>query len=367
MSSSRNGSSVRPRSFLIVCFRFLGDVLVTTPLAVSIKQAIPDAEVDYLVFRGTEGVLLHNPLIRNIITVPTKRNYALLLMTLFRKYDVAFAAYPSDRTALAAALAGKFSVGLTYKRKNEWWKEIILDSALMCHHKDHVVANILSLLAPLEIPAVPRVAVGYDDSDRTFARQCMPEGAYVVLHPYSRSRYKYWTAVNWGRLAGLLHEQAGLTVLLTATPDPADASYMSEIVSTAPSGVIRVNKMCTLPQLAAVIKGSAAFVGIDTVVTHIAAALEVPTIALFGPTMTRYWGPWPPGCEDSSPFDAGSGVQRSGSVTVIQKEWECVPCNRDSCSIGTHGNMECLEAVGPEEVFREVMERVNGHHQRQSV
>ena len=363
MSSSRNSSGARARSFLIVCFRFLGDVLVTTPLAVSIKQAIPDAEIDYLVFQGTEGILFHNPLIRKIITVPGKGNYAFLLMTLFRKYDVAFAAYPSDRTALAAAVAGKRSIGLTYKRNNEWWKDVVLGSALYCNDSQHVVANVLSLLAPLGIPAVPRVAMGYDDSDLDFAKKNMPEGKYVVLHPYSRNRRKYWPAENWGRLAGLLHEQTGFTAIFTTTPDPADTEYLHEILSSAPSDVMAFKEPCSLTQLAAVIKGSAAFVGIDTAVTHIAAALEVPTVALFGPSMTRYWGPWPNGCEEASPLAAHGGVQHIASVTVIQKDWECVPCNRETCAISTRSKMECLEAISPKEVFREVMDSVIGHHQ----
>jgi len=363
MSSSTNRPGIRARSFLIVCFRFLGDVLVTTPLAVSIKQAIPDAEIDYLVFQGTEGVLLHNPLIRNVITVPDCGNNAIRMIRLFRAYDVAFAAYPSDRTALAAALAGKRSIGLTYKRKNEWWKEFVLGSALLCNDTYHVVANILSLLEPLEIPPVPRVAMGYDDSDLEYAKTVIPDEKYVVFHPYSRNCCKYWPAKNWGRLAGMLHEMSACKVIFTVTPDAADTSYLNEILACAPSDVITFKAPCTLSQLAAVIKGSAAFVGIDTVVTHSAAALEVPTVALFGPSMTRYWGPWPNGCEDRTPLAGRAGVQRNANVTVIQKDWECVPCNRETCSISTRNKMECLEAISPTEVFREVMEYVTRHHQ----
>jgi heptosyltransferase-3 len=358
MSSSGNVPAVRARTFLIVCFRFLGDVLVTTPLAVSIKQAIPEAEIDYLVFEGTEGVLLHNPLIRNVITVPGSGNNAARLAGLFRRYDVAFAAYPSDRTALAAALAGKCSIGLTYKRKNEWWKEFVLDSALLCIDSYHVVANVLSLLAPLGITPVPCVAMGCDESDRAFATTVIPDEKYVVFHPYSRNSCKYWPAENWGHLAVLLHEKTEYKVIFTVTPDAADTAYLNEILACAPVDVITFKAPCTLARLAAVIRGSAAFVGIDTVVTHIAAALEVPTLALFGPSMTRYWGPWPNGCQDRIPFSARAGVQHNANVTVIQKDWECVPCNRETCAISTRNKMECLEAISPTEVFREVMKHV---------
>ncbi len=344
----------RTQSILIVCFRFIGDVLVTTPLAASIKQSLPGAIIDYLVFEGTEGVLAHNSLVRNIITVPQKESNASVLISLFRRYDLSIAAYPSDRTLLAAAMAGKASIGLIYDRKDAWWKKALLSAHRFCDDRVHVVANILSLLEPLGIAPAPRVAMGYDDKDLSFASTIIPAEKYVVLHPYSRNSCKYWPAEKWGVLASLIQEQTDCKAFFTTTPDPADGSYLQEILATAPHDVLTFKEPCTLGQLAGVIRGSAAFVGIDTVVTHMAAALETPTVALFGPSLTRYWGPWPNGCPEPSPFSANKGLQRSGNVTVVQKDWPCVPCNRETCSISTRGKMECLEQLTPEEVLSEL-------------
>ncbi len=339
---------------MIVCFRFIGDVLVTTPLVTSIKQSVPGATIDYLVFEGTEGVLSHNPHIRNIIAVPRKGNNADVLFSLLRRYDLAFAAYPSDRTLLAAAVAGKRRIGLIYSGKDAWWKKIILSAYHFCDDHVHVVTNILSLLGPLGIASIPRVAMGYNQSDMAFAGEIIPANKYVILHPYSRNSCKYWPAEKWGRLAGLIQEQTDCRAVFTTTPDHEDMSYLREILATAPHDVLTFKKSCTLAQLAGIIKGSKAFVGIDTVVTHMAAALEIPIIALFGPSLTRYWGPWPNGCVEVSPFAANKGVQRTGSVTIIQKDWPCVPCNRETCSISKRGKMECLEELTPDEVFIEL-------------
>ena len=57
------------RTVLVVCMRRIGDVLLATPIARSIKDAWPDAQVDMLVFSGTEGVLRGNPDLREVITV----------------------------------------------------------------------------------------------------------------------------------------------------------------------------------------------------------------------------------------------------------------------------------------------------------
>jgi len=93
-------------TYLIVCFRFVGDVLVTTPLALSIKTAYPDANIDYLVFKGTKKILDKNPHVRKVITVPRKGANIGALFSLFRKYDI--------------AIAGKVAVGLTSGHRKVW-------------------------------------------------------------------------------------------------------------------------------------------------------------------------------------------------------------------------------------------------------
>jgi heptosyltransferase-3 len=343
-------------SILIVALRYIGDVLVTTPLALSLKTAFPDAKIDYLVFAGTEKAVRKNPLVRKVITLPRKRKSIGLLCSLFRSYDLAVAAYPSDRTAIAAAIAGKRSVGLIYDWKREWWKKLILHDYCFCDDRMHVVPAVLTLTRALGIAPIPRVSMAYDDDDVAFARKNIHAERYILLHPYSLKRCKYWPAECWGRLAALIHEHTDCTAVFTATPAHSDNVYLEEILSFAPHDVLTFP--CDLNQFAAALKDCAAYVGIDTAPTHIAAAVEAPTIALYGPIPTRYWAPWPNGCEEQSPFAANKGIQRKGHITVVQKEWDCVPCDKETCRISTRDRMECLEAITPEEVLQEIISRL---------
>ena len=59
----------RDRTFLIISLRYIGDILLSTALARSIKAALPDATVDYLVFAGNEGILDGNPDVRRVLTM----------------------------------------------------------------------------------------------------------------------------------------------------------------------------------------------------------------------------------------------------------------------------------------------------------
>lgn len=346
-------------SYLIISFRYIGDVLVTTPLVASIKQAIPDAVVDYLVFEGTEGVLKKNPHIRNIITAPRDKKNIRILMTLFKKYDVAIAAYPSDRTAIAATVAGKSALGLSYHRYSDWWKKFFLKPHLDCDNRLHIVQDIVALLPPLGIPPLPNVIMGYDNADVEVANALIPSTPFVVFHPYSRNRSKYWPAEYWGRLANLVDSRTNCTVIFTRTPGSDDTSYLSEILKTAPDSAQVLPQVCTLPQLAAVIKNCRAYVGIDTAVTHIAACLDVPTVGIFGSSISRHWAPWSNGVTDPSPFRRNKGIQHNQSVTVVQKDWECVPCNKEHCRISTANRMECLAGILPEEVFGELDKKLH--------
>ena len=338
-------------SYLIVCLRFLGDVLVTTPLALSIKTADPDAVVDYLVFDGTDKVLAKNPHIRKVITVPKGSAGLGAVLTLFNNYDVAIAAYPSDRSVVAAVIAGKQAVGLVNGWKKEWWKCALLHHHEVSYDRIHVISNVLMPLRMLGIDPVPRVVMGYDAADSAFAQEKIPYQRYVILHPYSMKEYKYWSAEKWAQLVPLIEKQTGCTAIFTRTPEPEGEAYLEQIRKFAPQGIKVLDSVCTLNQLAAIIKGSVAFIGIDTAITHLAAAMDIPTVAIFGPTLTRYWAPWPNGCSESSPFSAGKGIQQVGKVTVVQKEWPCVPCNNETCAITTRGVMECLEQLDEHEVF----------------
>lgn len=341
-------------SFLIVSLRYIGDVLLSTPLALSIKSHLPDATVDYLVFEGTEGILAKNPLVRKVHTIPAGSRSLRRFGSLWKTYDCAVATNPSDRSAIQCIGAGRTTVGFSYFRRKEWWKKRMLGECLFYNDSVHIVPLILSLLSPLGIPPRPRVVAAFGESDAGFARAELGSGGYVLLHPYAGRRYKYWAPRGWGTLARFLLESAGLRPVFTVSADPADQAVLEQILSYAPRGTAAFRRRFTLPQLAAAIHGSLGFVGVDTVATHMAAALDVPTVALYGPTMTRHWGPWPNDSSEQSPYPAHGGLRRLGKITVIQKEWPCVPCSQETCARSGGGPIDCLEEITPEEVCGEL-------------
>ncbi|MBT1075994.1 glycosyltransferase family 9 protein [Geobacter grbiciae] len=340
--------------FLIVSLRYIGDVLLSTPLALSIKARYPDAVVDYAVFRGTEGILEKNRHVRHVHVLEPGRWNLEVLQTIWKKYDIAIGSNPSDRTCIFTAVAAKSPYCFSYNRRNEWWKKIF-SNCRFYDHSHHIVPLLLTQLEPLGIPPLYRVVMGYDDADVTYAQEHIGGSDYVVMHPYARKEYKHWNPFAWRELARLVRRATGSRVIFTRSPDPRDDKLLESILQDVPDGVSALHRPYSLCQLAAALRASKGYVGVDTVVTHMAAALDVPTVALFGPTMVSHWGPWPNDSRSLAPYAPAGGIQRNGCITVVQKDMECVPCNMEECSFDESGKIVCLESLATNEVLKEFL------------
>jgi len=100
----------------------IGDVLLSTPVIRSLRLAWPQAKIDVLVFEGTEGVLLRNPDIDRVITVPARPRFwqhLRLILSLFRRYDLALTTLLGDRPTLYTWFAGKIRIGMQDGSKKE--------------------------------------------------------------------------------------------------------------------------------------------------------------------------------------------------------------------------------------------------------
>lgn len=341
-------------SFLIVSLRYIGDVLLSTPLARSIKAADPEAAVDYMVFEGTEGILSRNPDVRSVFTVcPGSRSLSDLLGR-FKDYDVAIGVNASDRTAFQVIATGRTSIGFADPRPKEWWKKRAFSHCSVYDPDKHVVELLLGQLRYLDIPPVAEIAVPVRDEDRAWAERACGGGEFVLLHPYTHWEYKKWPSPHWALLSRRIESEMGIRTLFTVAPGSAEQRIREELRGAGIDNSRFVPGPMSLGQSGALVSRADAYIGIDTVITHMAAALGRKTVAIFGPTPPWRWGPWPNGHPVFTPYGHHGGIQRRGNIVIVQKDWECAACDRMGCDHRPDSISRCLVELSVEEVYSEL-------------
>lgn len=347
-----------PRRILLIVTRRIGDVLLTTPLLRSLRLAWPNAEIDVLVFRKTEGVLHGNPDIHEIIALPAHPGFWRHLkrfFRLFRRYDLAVSTLTGDKPTLYAWVAGKQRIGFLAPERKQRWKRHLLSRAVAFDNRDtHTVLMNLKLAEALEITPSYTVVAAWTPQDAAQLAATLPfdmaQTSYAVLHVYPKFAYKTWHAQGWVALAQWLAAR-GLRVLLTGSKDADELAYINQIARQLPADTINLAGRLSLSQSACLLSRAQVYVGPDTVMTHIAAAVGAPTVALFGPSNPVKWGPWPQGyAQPQNPYRL-RGTQTVGRVTLLQGPGDCVPCMEEGCERHIHSLSACLQNLSSEEVI----------------
>jgi heptosyltransferase-3 len=351
-----------PRSVLIIVTRRLGDVLLATPLARSIKRVWPETALDVLVFEGTEGVIAANPDIRRILTVPERPGWLAhlsFILGLLRRYDVALSVLHGDRPTLYAFLAGRWRAGLLNATRKEGWKRSLLQRWVPFDDLNtHTVRMDLALAEVLGIPRDGSVVIAWSaGEEREAARLVGDESGQplAVLHPYPKFSYKMWRPESWIEVAHWLAAR-GFRLALTGGHDVGERAYVSSLAPAMPPSTLNAAGQLSLGASACLVSGARLYVGPDTAMTHIAAALGVPTVALFGPTNCVKWGPWPRGhAADANPWRR-CGSQRSGNVVLVQGTGACVPCHLEGCDRHAESYSDCLQQLSAARVIAAIEE-----------
>ena len=341
-----------PRHALVIVPRRNGDVLLATPLIRSLRQAWPQAALHALVFAGTEGVIAANPDLDRILTVaerPGPIEHAALLARIARRYDIALSLVPGDRPTAYAWIAGRRRVGLLADAPGQRWKRTLLTRWIAFDNLDtHTLRMHLRLADALDVPRRYRVVAAWsaEHAARVDALlgEARVEQPYAVLHTYPKFAYKMWHVPGWVALARWLAAR-GIGVVLPGSADAAERAYVAAIARELAGCAVDLCGRLSLAETAYLIGRCSLYAGTDTVTTHMAAALGVPVIALYGPSNPVKWGPWPGEfAEDRNPWSR-LGSQTVGNVTLLQGPGACVPCMLEGCERRLESSSDCLQQL----------------------
>lgn len=345
-------------SALVVCTRRIGDVLLSTPVVHSLKAAVPHLMVDMLVFEGTQDILSANRDIRRIWTIPEHPPigaHLRLLSSIWRRYDVAISVLAGDRPTFHAWAAGRYRVGTLLPDSKSQWKRSLLDEWIPFDNiSTHTVVMNLRLLAPLGIQSLGTPVVGWRQEDEASVHHVFPGDAnhrrYAVLHVSPKFAYKTWSVAGWVALGRWLMDQGLVVVVAGGASD--QRAYSEHVIEGLPDAVNLVGRL-TLPALGYLLSRAAVYVGTDTAVSHMAAAVGAPAVVLFGPSNPVKWGPWPKDFPVTGPSPWKThGSQRLENVYLLQGEGDCVPCLAEGCDRHINSQSECLQQLSVNRVIQ---------------
>jgi heptosyltransferase-3 len=348
---------------LVTKLRHHGDVLLASPVFTVLRRALPDAELDALVYRETACMLEDHPAIARVHTIDREwkrsgpRTQAagetrLLRALAARRFDLVVHLTEHPRGAwLARLLHPRYAVAREIAGAHWLWRSSFTHYYRQPRARPrHTVECNLDALRRLGVqPSTAERALVLVTGERANVRAAalmqahgLESARFIALHPASRWLFKSWTPE---RYAGLIEALArdGWRVVVTAAPDPNERELVAAILgglsSDARAMVADFSGSLELRELAALIREARAFIGVDSAPMHIAAAMRTPVVALFGPSGEVEWRPW--------------GVPHR---IVASDRHPCRPCGIDGCGGGKLS--ECLTTLEPVRVLyalREVL------------
>ena len=350
---------------LVIKLRHHGDVLLTSPVFTTLKRAAPHAEIDALVYRETAPMLANHPAITELHAVERARDKGGVLRQLAyertlikrlraRRYDllVHLTEHPRGAT-LARLLRPRYAVARERSDAGAWWRRSFTHQYRLPRATPrHTVETNLDALRRLGLyPTTDdkSLVLVPGASARAAAEEVMREhgldpGGFIQCHPGSRWLFKCWPAPKTAALLDRL-TRAGHVVVITGAPDPRErelvADVLREIAPETRARVIDVTGALRLDALAALTARARAFVGVDSAPMHIAAAMQVPVVALFGPSGELEWGPW-----------------MVPHRVIVSRDFPCRPCGIDGCGGGKVS--ECLTSLDVDLVANAVFELLTG-------
>jgi heptosyltransferase-3 len=345
---------------LVTKLRHHGDVLLTSPLFQVLKNHAPHLQIDALVYDDTREMLSGHPAIAEIHTIGRewrtqsgserlKHEWQHIKRLQARQYDLLIHLTESTRGALLSHLLGtRYSVARQHPDQGWWWRRSFTHLYPTPRSKPrHTVELHLDALRRLGIqPEVGErrlILVPGDEAETKVAALLGEYGLsakqFIHLHPTSRWFFKTWPVERVAELIDALHAQ-GERIVMTSAPDQRERSMIGAILARSKAPIVNLSGLLSLKSLAALTAKAKLFVGVDSAPMHIAAAVQTPVVALFGPSGDIEWAPWMVPCR------------------LITSDHPCRPCGNDGCGGGKVS--ECLTVLPAARILAAVNDLLAG-------
>ncbi len=309
------------RKVLLVRLRSIGDTVLATPSVFALKRFLPNVEVDILVEDWVAPLLKEHPHLDNVIVLErggfiTRARVARELRA--ENYDVVYNLHGgTPATFLTRATGARHRVGFkSYQYAQLHNHQAPSPLMLWGQQKTHSVEQQLALLGWTGIPVTdrPPTQLGISTESRAIVQKLLAESdlnnrKIALIHPAAAFATKQWATEHFARVAEFLANR-GLAPVAIAAPN--EKALLEKLCSEAAVKITTFD--LSLPEVTALAAQSQLFVGNDSGIAHIAAAVGTPAVVIFGSSNVAHWRPW-----------------NSAPAEVVFEEMSCQPCHGYFC------------------------------------
>ena len=337
---------------LLIRLRSIGDTVLTTPSLFALRRFLPQAKIHMLLEDWVAPLLEGSPLVDRVISIPRHGNTARarIARELHRaSYDVVYNLHGgTTATFLTRASGATHRVGYAHYQyarlhnhiapsPQQIWSRPILHSA----------EQQLALIGWTGVPVTDRPSTRLTVTEtaarsisRKLAAHEIHDGASLALiHPAAAFETKRWPAENFARIADDVAARGLLPVVIVS---PKEKQVLEALVAQSTTRMISFDNL-SLPEVVALAARARLFIGNDSGIAHIAAAVETPCVVIFGSSNVAHWRPW-----------------TTNQSEVVREELPCQPCHGYFCS--EFEKPKCILSVPVERVIAAV-DRLTGDRQ----
>lgn len=335
------------RRVLVVRLRSIGDTVLATPSLDALRRFLPTARIDVLLESWVAPVLEGFDAVDDVVTVErasTASRARVARRLRAAHYDVAYNLHGGTTATLLMRAAGaKHRVGYSSYQ----YSRLLNHAAppppeLWGKAATHSVEQQLALLGWTGVPVSDRPPTRLSVtekalrsvSERLRAKNLNEAKPLALIHPAAAFETKQWATANFARVAEDLSKRGFNCVAIAA---PNESRVLSALIENSSAGIEAFTDL-SLPEVTALAARARLFVGNDSGIAHIAAAVRVPSVVIFGSSNVAHWRPW-----------------TVAPAEVVREELPCQPCPGYTCS--EFDAPECIRRVSVERVMAAI-ERV---------
>jgi lipopolysaccharide heptosyltransferase I len=341
------GGTAEPRSICILRLSSIGDVIHTLPVADLIRERYPAARITWIAEKTMAPLLRHHPAIDQLLLVDTKRWRKRFLSPAVWKEVVGFLQYFRSqnfdlaldfqglfRSAVLARVSGaERRIGMAHADRREKWSSFLLNEfSEETAEKRHIIEKNLAMLEPLDI-ASEKHALNFhiypDEEAVVYVEEELKKldlQEFVLINPGASWITKMWESHKFTRLIDSIYNDLHLPALVLW--GPGEKHLADRIVRKCISPAM-VAFSTNLSELIALIPKGRLMVSGDTGPLHLASAIGIPVVGIYGPTDPARNGPW-------NPHDSACTIH-----------YNCSPCHLRVCPIG----IQCMKKLDLEPVL----------------